>query len=50
MSNDKVDSHIQMSKCLLKRFEDKSHRFCYYDVDKKMCFAAGLVSCLEVVL
>jgi len=36
MSNDKVDSHIQMPKCVLKRFEDKAHRFCYYDVDKKI--------------
>ena len=36
MSNNKVDSHIQMPKCVLKRFEDKAHRFCYYDVDKKI--------------
>lgn len=27
-----VDSHIQMPKSVLKRFEDKNHRFYYFDV------------------
>ena len=27
-----IDSHIQMPKSVLKRFEDKNHRFYYFDV------------------
>lgn len=30
----KVQSHIQMPKCVLKRFENESKRFYYYDVKK----------------
>jgi hypothetical protein len=29
-----VDSHIQMPKCMLKRFENEHHSFFYYDVEK----------------
>lgn len=30
-----IDSHIQMPKCALKQFEDKHHKYFYYDVEKK---------------
>lgn len=29
-----INSHIQMPKCVLKRFEDQNHRLFYYDVKK----------------
>ncbi len=32
----KIDSHIQMPKSALRRFEDQHHKYFYYDVEKKI--------------
>lgn len=34
MSENGVNSHIQMPKCVLKRFENQNHSFYYYDANK----------------
>lgn len=34
MNANGVNSHIQMPKCMLKRFENQNHSFYYYDVEK----------------
>lgn len=36
-----VNSHIQMPKCVLKRFENQNHRFYYYDVEKGIIGSNG---------
>ena len=36
-----VNSHIQMPKLLLKRFENEYHKFCYYDVQKGFVATGG---------
>lgn len=36
-----VNSHIQMPKLLLKRFENKYNKFCYYDVQKGIIGTKG---------
>lgn len=36
-----VNSHIQMPKLLLKRFENKYNKFCYYDVQKDFVGTKG---------
>ena len=38
---EKIDSHIQMPKSLLKRFENQHHRFYYYDVKKRVIGTNG---------
>lgn len=41
MKKESINSHIQMPKCILKRFEDANHRFCYYDVEKNIIGTGG---------
>ena len=36
-----VNSHIQMPKCVLKRFENQNHSFYYYDVEKGIIGSNG---------
>lgn len=36
-----VNSHIQMPKCVLKRFENQNHSFYYYDVEKDIIGSNG---------
>ena len=31
-----INSHIQMPKSALKQFEDKHHKYFYYDVEKEI--------------
>ena len=37
----KIDSHIQMPKSVLKRFEDQHHRYYYYDVRRRFIGTNG---------
>lgn len=39
--NNNVNSHIQMPKCVLKRFENENHSFYYYDVEKSIIGSNG---------
>mgnify|MGYP007101904271 CR=1 FL=1 len=48
--NNAVDSHIQMPKCVLKRFEDSEHRFCYFDVEKSVIGNNGHAKSLNTQL
>lgn len=41
MSEKEINSHIQMPRCVLKRFEDEYHRFFYYDVSKNIIGSNG---------
>lgn len=43
-------SHIQMPKCVLKRFEDQQHRFSYYDVVKGFIGTKGRADSLNTEL
>ena len=36
-----IDSHIQMPRFMLKRFENENHRFFYYDVKKSIVGSNG---------
>lgn len=41
MGENGVNSHIQMPKCVLKRFENQNHSFYYYDVEKDIIGSNG---------
>lgn len=41
MNKNGVKSHIQMPRCVLKRFENQYHSFYYYDIEKKIIGSNG---------
>ena len=41
MSDQIVNSHIQMPRCVLKRFEDAKNKFYYYDIKKRIIGSNG---------
>ncbi len=50
IADSKVQSHIQMPKCVLKRFENNSKRFYYYDVRKGIIGSNGYAKSINTVL
>ena len=44
-----MNSHVQMPRCVLKRFEDKNHRYFYYDVAKEVIGSNGRSSSTNTI-
>lgn len=47
ISNKEIRSHVQMPKSLLKRFQNKNHRFFYYDIRKNFVGTNGTAESLN---
>lgn len=47
ISNKEIRSHVQMPKLLLKRFQNKKHRFFYYDIRKNFIGTNGTAESLN---